>query len=527
MTKKQKIFTSLGVVVVLFVALVHLTLAAFTTTPFNISRASTDAGFPAIAVSNNAQNVGIAWAEKRSGGGAVQGPIYLKTASDGTTLTQWLTVDNAVLATDQSFSPDVAADPNTETNMHVVWANISGSSPQLYTIYYASCSTTGASCTEDPSPVDQVNTTATGKILQDPKMVTSDHGTSTAVHVVWVEVDRSSANPADHTVTIYYNGKRTNGTWTGRTEISNKTGVGSEFAVHPDIATSEDSGGNKYVHIVWASDTDKDTGQGDDTEDNEAIKYKRGTLNASGEVTTWTSAKSFSKTPSNGTSINPNYPAVAAAGDIVMVLWDDLTQAAWPNDEQYYGVNDVSVNAGGTFPSEGADPPGQIGSSAFRSDHDTSVNTADVRGSDHARRLQIKAAASLTSTSNITAVVDVVLHATNSTGSPNRHDVRYNRYLVGTCGSCGDWTDDPAVNETVNNKLPPNAAEKYYSISPAIAVASQGTKLYAVYMEGKEEGGWNVNDAFVFDVIYKGTVELKDQTNRSGVYLPIIVKNSS
>jgi hypothetical protein len=41
-------------------------------------------------------------------------------------------------------------------------------------------------------------------------------------------------------------------------------------------------------------------------------------------------------------------------------------------------------------------------------------------------------------------------------------------------------------------------------------------------MEGKEEGGYDINDSFVFDVIYNGTVSFTDNTTNNPADIPIV-----
>jgi hypothetical protein len=76
------------------------------------------------------------------------------------------------------------------------------------------------------------------------------------------------------------------------------------------------------------------------------------------------------------------------------------------------------------------------------------------------------------------------------------------------------------VNETQTKKLD-GSSTPYYSMSPAIAV-SDSHELLSLYMEGKEEGGYDINDSFVFDVIYNGTVSFTDNTTNNPADIPIV-----
>ncbi len=505
MTNTQRTLLSIGLLLASLFVIFHFALAAFTTTPLNISKSGTDAGYPAIAVSQNGQNIGIVWANGRSGGNAVNGPIFLKTAIDGATITQAVTVDNSNQLNDQSLTPDVAADPNSQSKMHVVWANLTGTS---YTIYYAECSTIGSTCTE--KSVQQVSGNET---VGDPKVTTSDDGSGvTAVHVVWARTDTPNSKK-----TVLYSGKGENGSWTSPIVFSDET---NEFASHPAIATST-HGGTTYVHVAWASDTGKN-------DNNNVIKYCRSAVNANGVAANLGSCtpKSFTINDNGSTSDgdHPDYPAVAAITNTVMVLWDELKGTQWPPDETYYAAYNLSDDAGANF--DGAD---HIGNSATARRSDDNPGSATdgstgIQGSEHGRRLQIKATAELTTTADTDAIIHAVWHQTIQDGTKYYHDVQYNHFSAGGCAECG-WGG--TENETNGNKLL-DSSNRSYSISPDIAVANN--ELYAVYMEGKTEVGWDVNDSFIFDVIYKGTVVLTDTVtiiNSGGVYLPVILKNSS
>ena len=151
--KTRRSVVMVGLSGVLLLLMTGWALAAFGSNQLNISKSRTDAGYPAIAVSGNGQHVGMVWSDKYPGGDAAQGPIYFKSSSNGTTLNptldQRITVDSAFSEDDQSLAPDIASDPNNPANMHLVWANLArpgGTGDQYYTIYYAMCATSGATC---------------------------------------------------------------------------------------------------------------------------------------------------------------------------------------------------------------------------------------------------------------------------------------------------------------------------------------------------------------------------------------------
>ena len=504
-------------IVFLFLLGAYVALAYFTSPPLNISKTSTEAGYPAIAVSQNGLNIGMVWATQYVGGSAVQGPIYIKTASDGQTIDHKITVDSSASAADQSKTPDVASDPNTPTNMHVVWTNLSGSTS---TIYYARCSTTAGTCST-PEVVQQVSSGT----VADPKVATTKFGSSTIVHVVW-------KRDVSGNIAVYYSGRQANGTWSTPVAVSNETG---EFAYHPAIATSS-YGGNTYVHVAWASDNDKAN------QDNEFIKYKGAVVNAgTGVVSSWGSVLQFSHTDVDGRDAgDPDYPSVVAISSTVMVLWDELQGVGVdppPPDidgasepEEYYLFYALSHDSGASFPvkDDVYDSRGAPGAPmAHRSDPGSS---ASLYYSPHSGRLQVKAAAQLATTTDITGYIDIVWHETNTTGTPH-HDVYHNQFCDGDdCGALydpnGGWRGQD--NETNGQKLPADPVHdpSAYSMSPDVAVANG--EVYALYMEGDNGGEYDIIPGNLFDVIYKGTVVLTDTTTAGGgVYLPIIMKNKS
>jgi hypothetical protein len=497
---------------VLLLLMTQWALAAFGSNQLNISKSRTDAGYPAIAVSGNGQHVGMVWSDKYPGGDAAQGPIYFKSSSNGTTLEQRITVDGAFSEDDQSLAPDIASDPNTPANMHLVWANLARpgglGTDQFYTIYYAVCATSGATCgnSANHQEVRKVNSSADSQQVNDPRVATSNHGGNTIVHVVWQFVNKTDDRQ------IYYSARKADGTWTTPVAVSGTT----EFASHPAIATSVD-GGTTYVHVAWASNPDKATDQV-----NDRIRYCRRAVDGSGVVSSaWcggTADQSFAVDPAGITATHPDYPAVAAVGNVVMVLWDELKgNTLWPVDEIYYAAYALSETGGGSGSTFGAVQ--HLGNSPTerRSDHDPTSAAADVRGSPHARRLQLKATAKSGGGTDVTTTIYVVWHQTTS-GSPNRHDVYSRKLPLGSCGECGDWS--ASVNETQTKKLD-GSSTPYYSMSPDLAV-SDSHELLSLYMEGKEEGGYDINDSFVFDVIYNGTVSFTDNTTNNPADIPIV-----
>lgn len=521
MNPKQKSLLSVFWLTLTLLGATGLALAALSDTPLNISYSDTDAGYPAIAVSDNGQNIGIVWANRYTGGEAVQGPIYFKSASDGATLDQRITVDNSTSTSDQSWAPDIASDPNTPGHMHVVWANLtnSGSAVITYTIYYALCATSEAACGSNANHtiIQQVNDS--DQQVNDPKVTTTANGDDTIVHVVWQFIDNEALEKS-----IYYSAQKADGTWTTPVAVSGD----NEYASHPAIAASTE-GGVTYLHIAWASNTDKSS------TDNEEIRYCRRAVDSEGVGPTssagWcgdTPTADFDAGNLSSTADHPDYPAVAAVDNVVMVLWDELNGSVegdgWPEEETYYAAYALSEDTGSSFAA-----PDYIANlaSTHLSDHVTTTNAEDVRGSPHARRLQPRAVA-LSGTSDVTATIYAVWHETTS-GLPNRHDVWYSRYQLG-CAECPGWVT-PTGNETDGNKLGDDPDEAYYSMSPDIAVSDEHD-LFVVYMEGKEEGGYDVGDSFILDVILNSTVTITDATgdgddDDGSVYLPIILRAAS
>ncbi|MBN1994737.1 MAG: hypothetical protein JW953_18720 [Anaerolineae bacterium] len=512
MNKVKKVF--LPILPVLFLLLAaHLVLAqVLGNNHLNISKATIDAGYPAIAVSQNQDNIGMVWADRYPGGNAAQGPIYIKMANDGYTLDRRFTVDNSNSVSDQSWAPAVASDPINQANMHVVWTNLrEEGGKKYYTIYYALCQTTAASSCSQETKIQEVNNTDDFRVVSAPKIAVSQHPAGTALHVVWQFID-SRSSPTQ--TLIYYSGKPVGASsWTQPFTVSNDPSL--ELASHPAIAVSRDAT-HSYLHVAWASDTDRDN------KFNEQIKYKRATLNAtSGGVTGWSGVQQFVKYANQ----HPDYPYIVAISNTVMLVWDELsvipTPSSWPADEQYYAIYNLSEDSGVNF--DGA-KDFYTPAVKHRSDPNPSSSDENFHKSPHAGRLQIQVAAELVTTPVVTTIVHAVWHETNNAGASYWHDVRYSLF------EDGEWSY-PSDNETENKKFGSNPGAQYYSMSPRFTVVDGD--IYALYMEGKEEGEYQLDEPKVFDVIYNGTVALTDTTTNNptdqagGPYLPIIVKRRS
>jgi hypothetical protein len=502
LTKTLKSFLLVGGLALAGLLTTALALAAVLNSPEkeNISQSGTDAGYPAIAVTGaNGQYVGIVWAERYSGGGAVQGPIYFKGTKDGRNLSIKTVVDNSTSQADQSWSPDVASDPISPTLMHVVWRNLQGSTER---IYYAQC-TIGSIC----SARQEI---ASGTGLKDPKI--SANASGAGLHVVWQSTTDNR---------IYYRGRNGSGTWISPIAISNSAPA---EASHPAMAVSSASGSIRYVHVVWAADTN-----GDGT--NDAIHYRRGTVGVDGVVGSWDLIKDTLPTKPFGTN-NPDYPTVAAITGTVAFFWD-AEDTTISDDDQYYALYLVSHDDGGSFSSAAMNIIDDHTSTFTQrlSDNDPGTGANDL--TEHSERLQLRSTFQVTSTAGITGILHLVWHQTVYTNTPAEgdvynHDVFYSSRKFGT--SCpGGCIWSPATNETISDKFTPSS-QWAYSMSPDIGVGQNG-RIHVVYMEGKQNQEFRLENT-IFDIIYQGTCEgtvpgqcgLKD--NNPKVFLPIILKNS-
>ncbi len=509
--KQKKSILSLIILLGSLAIVAQLVWAAFSSDPLNVSQTLVDAGYPAIAVSADGQNIGLVWADRYNGGHAAEGPIFLKTVSNSTTIDARYTVDNSNSITDQSLTPDIAADPNPQTNMHVVWANKKTAN---YTIYYALCSTISDICSDTNH---EIITTTTAAKTFDPRVATG-YNSGTVVHAVWQWVENNPTKKSS----IYYSARTSaEADWaTNRQLVSIDTG---DLDSQPAIAVSQATSGATYVHVVWASDTDADD------VDNEQIVYRRGEVVA-GIVATWSATQSFKLNDTIASGLvadDPARPAITAIGDVVMIAWDEKVASGDigsydVNKDKYYPGYAYSENVGASFDMEIIDRIDGSPNKPLLSDPDGS-STAGFTGS-HAPGLKLSVSAQLTSTADITAVISVVWHETTDT-TTRYHDIYSHKFWVGDCGDCYTW--GPGTNETGGKKLTGN--HLYYSMSPD--VASTITDTYSFYMEGKEDVEWQIDTpgTSVFDAIYKGTVVFTDTTTGNpsdgGVYLPIVVKN--
>ncbi len=498
MNKIQKSLLGAGLLALAMLLTTYLALAALGNNLNNISETGTDAGYPAIAVSQNGQNIGIVWAKRYVGGGSVQGPIYFIGSTNGLTLTGKKLVDNANSVNDQSSHPDIASDPTGPTNMHLVWRNIQNETN--YIIYYARC-TIGlpSTCTAH----EQVAAVTGGNVVNQPQ-VTANATAVAGVHVIY-QLDNTGSGGTDKQ--IFYRGKKGDGSWATPVALS----TAATHAFHPAIAVSN-NGATNYVHAVWAADTDKDG-------TNDVIRYSRGTVGGDGTVATWSGSQSL---PMPAGANNPDYPEVAAIGDTVVVLWDaHLTSSG--NDDRYYAVYVVSTDYGVNFSPQAkniADDSTTV-YTARRSDNNPTSGANALLASEHARRLQIQAAFQ-PGTSPVTGILHLVWHQTvGPVDGTYKHDVHYSLRPFAPGDDCGEgpgsclWAG--VTNETQNNKLGSNPSAPYYSMSPAVAIGSDG-KVRVVYMESKEDGEYEVggpsdpNDN-VIDVIYNGSAALNDDPN--------------
>jgi len=505
----------------------QLALAAFggnTTSVSLIQTGGLDAGYPAIALSQNGQNLGVVYAQTRDGGGAIQGPIYFRGGNGNppATLSGRVLVDNSNSVDDQSLASAIAGDPQgSQTNMHIVWQNLFViNTNQINRILYTRCTTNPITCGNDDHVVEAtIPVTDLGDTLNDPAVTANASPSAVAaVHVVWQHVDLSLA-----TRRIWYSARNSSGSWTAKFNVSGA----NTRASRPAIAASRALNSTDYVHVVWVNDSD-----GDDL--NEQVRYSRGTVGANGNVTSWTAPISIG--PPAGTTSHPDYPAVAALGDTVIILWDvyagpetNLDGPNEPVDEQYFAVYSISTNNGSTFSTTARD----IGDDSIidgeydghRSDNNTSSGSPPFgESTEHASRLQIQA--ELAPTAGISGTLHVVWHQTTDDGASDHHDVWYIARPFAAGDNCGgdtcEWTTP--FNETDNEKAKNDFA---YSASPDIAIDanSNPAKLYALYMEGDQEAEFDV-DNVIYNVYYQGTVPITVAAD-GGTYLPIVLKNST
>ncbi len=535
MTQKQKSLLAAVILIMSLMIISHFAMAAFfNKEALNVSLSNTDAGYPAIAVSPNGENIGIVWSDRYATGTTAEGPIYFKAATGASTssatLTLRLKVDDSESASDQSLAPDIANDPNTETNMHVVWQN-KGTSD--YKIFYALCLTSAASSCEQSSnheTVVAVNQSTDNESVEIPRVATANKGGTTVAHTVWQFDDLDTVGTA-----IYYSARvSSSADWATNTKLVSSDGV---TATQPAIAAD-----GTYVHVVWASDLDQDGS-------NDKIVYRRGITNTAGVASTWDISKTFTisgvinggTTVTAAQTIGAARPAIVALSNgTVMIAWDE--QVASPDDnydsgeDRYYAAFVVSNDAGATFQQFGDRPEQFIFDSRGYYALSEPTGSSFPSTNPHVTGLKLSLAAYISGSNNITSEMYAVWHETSNADSTNYHDVWSATFWYGNsgCGSCNNWTDIEPTNETTGTNKLGGSSATYYSMSPDIAAANR--QYYAVYMESKNDGEWQIIDKdteavlSVFDVIFKGSIAISDTTTNNPatqptVYLPIILKN--
>jgi hypothetical protein len=524
--KRQKSILVTTLLILGSFVVTQLALAAFGNNRVDVSKIQTagiDAGYPSIAVSQNGQNLAVVYAQTREGGQAIQGPIYFRGTSGNppTALSGRVFVDNANSATDQSLTPDIASDPNTQTNMHVVWRNLTGTGGnQINSILYARCTTSPATCGNDEHTVDQLTLPGEqGDTLSEPAVTANASNLAPAgVHVVWQHDDQSAV-----TQKIWYSARNNGGGWTAEFNVSGT----DNHASRPAIAASRSSGTN-YVHVVWVNDSDSDGL-------NEQVRYRRGTVGVNGTVSTisWGTIQSIGLPA--GTSSHPDYPAIVALGDTVIILWDvfagletELDNENEPVNERFYAVYSISIDGGGNFSSPAFDVGDDSNDAgnyvARRSDDNPSSGTPPFGDSTvHANRLQLRA--ELAPTTGISGTLHVVWHETTEAGASDHHNVWYGARPFAAGNDCGGEACSWALsNETSGKKAVDPLA---YSAAPDIAVDgnSDPAKLYGMYMESSDEAGFDVEET-TYNVYYNGTEAITVAAD-GGIYLPAVLKNSS
>ena len=472
--KRQKSGLGAGLLALLLLLATSLVAwAALGNVVTNISQTGTDAGYPAVAV-NGTDVIAFVWSERYVNGGALQGPIILQGTTDGLNLTARRAVDNSISENDQSWAPDIAADLTTPNKMHIVWKNLFQST--THRLFYRPC-LLGATCQNE----EQIVSKSDGTSVDFPRIALGL--TRGGVHVVWQQAKGATER------SIQYAGRTTTNSWTAPFAITSVTD-GSDIS-HPAIAVTTD-GTNDYVHVVWVNNAGT-----------KEIRYRRGTVpNTSNTVQTWGAVKTWSNP--NGNSAK-GYPAIAAIGSTVVVLWDVDSGTT----ERYYALYDVSSDNGLTWPGPVREMLTDETNPANFTALESRVNGINT---DYTKRLHIRAVFEPGSDK-----LHVVWHQSETNVQFERYRHVFYSSRVLSCGSnCWETPSDNRNNKYNNYPI------GVYSVSPDIAVGSDG-QPHVVYMEGRNEFQSELIDT-VFNIIYNGAQELLPPPT---FYLPIIMKNSS
>ena len=528
--KQRKLvsITILGILISVMVT--SLAWAALKDNVRNLSQSykfGTSAGVPAIALSQNNQNIGIVWTERRSSSEAIQGPIYFRGGTLGENNKGFykpkIIVDSSNSVNDQSSQAAIASNPKTVGGMEIVWLNLF--QQQTNRILHKLCTITPT--------VTQCDTTETiletsNNALSGPAIAANpNNATAVGLHLIW---DQSIDSNTRH---IKYKGRDNNGVWQTTSQEVSGIDTANRRASRSAIATST-LNGTTYVHVVWVEDINP----ADGLEINDDVKYRRGVVGSDGLVATWGPIITLPKPTINigSPASNPDYPKVEAIGDTVVALWDLFagSETSFTNAllENYYAVYSVSTNGGssfGTVRDVGSGTNSTIGFTLRRSDDDPGSGTPTLHNSSiHARRLQIEASFVPTTTVGITGTLHVVWHQTTNPDSTFRyHDVRYNSLQINTTcrNNCTVWSDGAAgFNETAGRKIVAERGdEEAYSASPDI-VGGTDSNLHIVYMQSNEASGFDVKDV-EYDTLFNSTQDLPAVDNPGPVFLPVILRS--
>jgi len=442
---------------------------------------------PDIAASADGEYVAAVWSDGYISTAAGQGYIYLAYGIEARGGWPRVRVYPATASqTNLATQPAIAFYPGTSastTTVHMVWSFNEGTSTSFNRIVYASCNLANpATCRSSAIPTATVRSVASGNVLMPDIAVDKNEGR----HVVWLEASGTNTS-------VWYASSSNGSSWTSPDDISPTSGY---TATRPAIAYAN-VGSKGCLHIVWAGGTSTFN----------HIGYKRidlGPNDCGGDL----GPLYFNQAGGLFSHSDPQNPSVAAAEATVYVAWDVDSGHDDPPFQYYYLVYNYSNNSGSSWArSDGGPDPEYLdfpsGSFSAFTNHPALDETQTGR-TQYGSRLRPDVTLEITTT--------LIPHLVWNEVVTESEEV-YHFDVFHTIRQTG-WVT-PATNVTDGNKQ--NGSTDIDSAAPAIVVGKEGHK-HVAYMETQQPG----SDVWDF-VLYQGPIA----NTGSGVYLPIILKNSS
>jgi glutaredoxin len=231
--------------------------------------------YPAVAVDGS--NIYVVWSDYTPG----NAEIYFKKSDDGGTT--WTGNKRLTNNTGDSWHPAIAVNGS---NIYVVWHDFT---PADYEIYFKKSDDRGATWTTTK------NLSNSSDFSNSPAIAVNGQN----IYVVWDDITPGNDE-------IYFKKSTDEGvTWTSKKRLTNN----KEYSFFPAIAV-----GGENIYVVWT----------DNRPLNPEIYFK----NSGDGGATWTT-KRLTWTPADPPFPDSLYPAIAAYGSNIYVVWDDSGPINW------------------------------------------------------------------------------------------------------------------------------------------------------------------------------------------------------